>query len=118
MKQCVLIDCLGFVCLAITAHIRRNGAITRSRKYLQLISPRIPRFWPPITEQHQRTLASLGHVYFYAVGRYEFVGNLQARILRSISLRKFRSSYQPGCRTVGNAPAPTVTSLRRSKNSR
>src|SRR5260370_23935604 len=73
--------------------------------------PRIPRLRPPVTEQHQRTLANLGHMHFYAVGRYEFVGNLQARILRSISLQKFRSSYQPrnGCRTVGNAPAPTVT---------
>ena len=39
MKQCVLINRIGFVGLAIAAHIRRDRAVSRFCERLKLVSP-------------------------------------------------------------------------------
>src|SRR4051794_26473722 len=82
MKQSVLIDSFRFVGLAITPHVRRDGAVTRIRKSLQLMPPRIPRLRPSVTEQHKGTCAHLRDMHLDAVGRNELVFYFQVRLPR------------------------------------
>ena len=49
VKQCVLVNCFRFIGLAITAHVRCDGAVASFCQCLELMPPRIPRFGKSMT---------------------------------------------------------------------
>ena len=68
MQQCVLVDRIRAVGLAVAAHIGRDGVESSFGQRRQLVAPRIPGFGKAVAQQDQRTLALLGQVHADAVG--------------------------------------------------
>ena len=67
MEQGVLIHGVGPVCLAIATHIWRDHMKASFRERSQLMPPGIPRFGEPMTQDDERTGATLGDVHADAV---------------------------------------------------
>jgi hypothetical protein len=67
MKQGVLFNGVGPVGLAVAAHIGCDGVKASFRERLQLMAPGIPRFGEPMTQDDERTGATLGDMHANAV---------------------------------------------------
>ena len=62
MKQRVLIDGFRLACLAIAAHVGRDGAIAGLGERLQLMAPRIPGFRKAVAEEHDGSASRFGEM--------------------------------------------------------
>ena len=62
VKQRVLIDLVRLACLAIAAHVGRDGAIARLGERLQLMAPRMPGLRKPVAEEHDGSASGLGEM--------------------------------------------------------
>ena len=112
MKDRVLIDRLGCVALAVTAHVGGHGVEARRGEGANLMAPGIPGFGKAVAEQHQRSLALLGDVEADAValdrslGRFAHVFFLAPRRLRKgVCERLGMKDVQRGPRNSGNTTA-------------
>ena len=62
MKQRVLVDGFRLACLAIAAHVGRDGAIAGLGERLQLMAPRIPGFRKAVAEEHDGPASRFGEM--------------------------------------------------------
>src|SRR5437016_3246963 len=81
MKDRVLIYRLGYLALAVAAHIRCYGVEARCGERADLVAPGIPGFGKTVAQEHQRSLTLLGDVEAdavaldYSLGRLAHVGS-------------------------------------------
>ena len=68
MEDGVLIDRLGPVALAVTAHVRGNGMEARLSQCNDLVTPGVPAFRKAVAQQNKRALALLNDIQADAVG--------------------------------------------------
>ncbi len=83
MKDRVLIDRLGCVALAVTAHVGGNGAEARRGEGANLMAPGIPGLGKAVAEQHQRPFALFGDVEADAVALDHSLGRFAHVLSRS-----------------------------------
>ena len=62
MEDSVLIDRLGPVAFALTAHVGRSGVEACLGQRLDLVTPGVPTFWKAVAEQHKLSLALLSDI--------------------------------------------------------
>src|SRR5262249_6262021 len=67
MEDRVLVNSFRLIAHTIAAHIRGNGMKTCCRKAIDLVTPRIPRFWEAVGQQYQRSGSLFGDVEMNAV---------------------------------------------------
>ena len=91
MEKRVLVDGLGAIGLAVTAHVRSDGVEACFGECAELMSPGIPRFGKAVTQKDERAAAALGDVHADAVGVDGAMGDVRhgqpLRLLRGERMR-------------------------------
>ena len=79
VKQCVLVDRLRPVGLAVAAHVGRDHAISGGRERGELMAPRVPGLGKSVAENDERSLPLFGKVQMNAVRLDRAMGDTARR---------------------------------------